>query len=104
MNIHLSKGLEFPFVFVYGLKQSPKTDSSILLEDSLSQFRQNPSFINFNPEQRGEQDLIRFFYVAYSRAQYALIHLVPQALFANGFGFINQDFAGFKQNVTNLRG
>ena len=58
MTVHQAKGLEFPFVFVYGLKQSPKTDSSILLEDSLSQFRQNLSFINFSPKQRGEQDLI----------------------------------------------
>lgn len=102
MTVHQAKGLEFPFVFVYGLSKNPKPDASILLEDSMSHFRQNPPFINFNPNQRAEQDLIRFYYVAYSRAQYALIHLVPQAHFKSGFGFINQSTNSFSQSVTNL--
>lgn len=102
MTVHQAKGLEFPFVFVYGLSQNPKPESSILLEDSLSQFRQNPPFINFNPIQRAEHDLIRFYYVAYSRPQFALIHLVPQAHFKSGIGFINKSTNRFSQSVTNL--
>lgn len=104
MTVHQAKGLEFPFVFVYGLSQNPKLDSSILLEDALSRFRQNPPLISFNPNQRAEQDLIRFYYVAYSRAQYALIHLVPQAHFKEGFGFMNQDHHSFGRSVINLGG
>ncbi len=104
MTVHQAKGLEFPFVFVYGLSQNAKPDSSILLEDTLSLFRQNPSLISFNPKQRAEQDLIRFYYVAYSRAQYALIQLVPKNHFKNGFGFMNQDHRSFRQSVTDLGG
>lgn len=102
MTVHQAKGLEFPFVFVYDLSKNPTPDSSILLEDSLSQFRQNPPFININPNQRAEQDLIRFYYVAYSRAQYALIHLVPKAHFKSGVGFINRSTNRFSQSVTKL--
>ena len=104
MTVHQAKGLEFPFVFVYGLSQNPKPDFSILLEDALSRFRQNPSLISFSPNQRAEQDLIRFYYVAYSRAQYALIQLVPKNHFKNGFGFMNQDHRSFRQSVTDLGG
>lgn len=105
MTVHQAKGLEFPFVFAYGLNQNPKkTNPSILLEDALSQFRQNPSFINFDLTKRAEQDLIRFFYVAYSRAQYALIHLVPKNHFKSGFGFMNKDHRSFGRSVISLGG
>lgn len=104
MTVHQAKGLEFPFVFVYGLSQNSEPDSSILLEDSLSRFRQNPPFINFNTNQRAEQDLIRFYYVAYSRAQHALIHLIPQAHLRSGFGFMNKNINRFKQFVTSVGG
>ena len=104
MTVHQAKGLEFPFVFVYGLNQNPKPDFSILLEDALSRFRKNPSLISFNLNQRAEQDLIRFYYVAYSRAQYALIQLVPKNHFKSGFGFTSQDYRSFKQSVTDLGG
>ncbi len=102
MTVHQAKGLEFPFVFVYGFNQNAEPDSSISLEDSLSQFRENPSFINFTPNQRAKQDLIRFYYVAYSRPEYALIHLVPKTHLKNGLGFMNQSISSFQQNVVNL--
>ena len=104
MTVHQAKGLEFPFVFVYGLNQNPKPDFSILLEDALSRFRKNPSLISFDPNQRAEQDLIRFYYVAYSRAQYALIQLVPKNHFKSGFGFTSQDYRSFRQSVADLGG
>jgi len=100
MTVHQAKGLQFPFVFVYGLNQTPSQESSVRLEDDLSQFRQNPSLLGFNQQQRTEQDLIRFYYVAYARAQYALIHLVPQAHFGDGFGFAGQDVHRFQQSIT----
>lgn len=103
MTVHQAKGLEFPFVFMYGLSQSPKTGDSIRLEEDLSQFRQNPSLVNFNVQERAEQDLIRFYYVAYSRSQYALIHLVPRThLKDGGFGLIGQSVNRFKDHVIRL--
>lgn len=101
MTVHQAKGLEFPFVFVYGLRQRANQDSSVRLEEALSQFRQNPRLLGFNRQQRTEQDLIRFYYVAYSRAQYALIHLVPRVHLRGGrFGFAAQDPSIFQQNIA----
>lgn len=103
MTVYQAKGLEFPFVFVYRLSQNPAVDSSIMLEEDLSRFRHVPRRINFTPNERAEQDLIRFYYVAYSRAQYALIHLVPQAhMNRGGTGFINQNVTQFRNLVRRL--
>ncbi len=103
MTVHQSKGLEFPFVFVYGLKQKPRLDDSILLEDAFLNFRKKPPLVNFTPEERAEQDLIRFYYVAYSRAQYALIHLVPKVHLSSGFfGFIGKKIIDFKEKAKEL--
>ena len=79
MTVHQAKGLEFPFVFVYDLNRTPSPDTSILLENILTDFRNKPPFVKFTEDQRAEQDLIRFYYVAYSRPQYALIHLVTKS-------------------------
>jgi len=103
MTVHQSKGLEFPFVFVYGLRQRANQDSSVMLEEALSQFRQNPHLLGFGRQQKTEQDLIRFYYVAYSRAKYALIHLVPGThLGGGGFGFAAQNPSTFQQNVATI--
>lgn len=104
MTVHQAKGLQFPFVFVYGLNQTPGQESSVRLEDDLSQFRQPPSLLGFNQQQRTEQDLIRFYYVAYARAQHALIHLAPQVHLrgGNGFGFPGQDVHRFQQSVPTV--
>jgi DNA helicase-2/ATP-dependent DNA helicase PcrA len=73
MTIHQSKGLEFPFVFVAGLGIGSTPGPVHLLEDDLMPFRSVPPTHQFSPNQRSQQDMARMFYVAYSRAQYALI-------------------------------
>jgi DNA helicase-2/ATP-dependent DNA helicase PcrA len=76
MTVHQVKGLEFPFVFVGGLTEAADPSGAHLLEDELLQFRKTaPASQNFNAAERALQDLARFYYVAYSRAQYALIML-----------------------------
>ena len=103
MTVHQAKGLEFPFVCVYGLKQKLRIDDSILLEDAFSDFRKNPPLVDFSPEERAEHDMIRFYYVAYSRAKYALIHIIPNAHFADDYlGFIGkktQKFLSMAEDV-----
>ncbi len=85
MTVHQAKGLEFPLVFVYPLSQGPdENDSSIRLEEALIPYRYNQPFVAFTRLQKAEHDLIRFYYVAYSRPIYALIHLIPSAHFRDG--------------------
>jgi DNA helicase-2/ATP-dependent DNA helicase PcrA len=92
MTIHQAKGLEFPVVFVYGLKNKKQVDSSIKLEEKLYKFRKNKPITKLSSDEKSEQDTIRRYYVAYSRAQYALIHLVPKTHFKthsnNGDGYV----------------
>lgn len=106
MTVHQSKGLEFPFVFVYGLNHKPKPDDSILLEDAFLEFRKNPPFVNFTPEERAEQDIVRFYFVAYSRAQYALIHIVPKAHLKDkaGYGIISRNKKLFENKAEKVEG
>lgn len=103
MTVHQAKGLEFPFVFVYGLNIRPDPDSSVHLENSLVNFREKRPFVDFNIEERAEQDIIRFYYVAYSRPQYALIHLGSQSqLNRDGYGMLGNDRRIFNQVVERL--
>ncbi len=76
MTVHQAKGLEFPFVFVSNIGvQNVKRGPELLLEDTMHQFRIKPLATAFEAQQRAEQDNIRFFYVAYSRAEYSLVLL-----------------------------
>ncbi len=101
LTVHQAKGLEFPFVFVYGLNDDVNIDSSIKLEEKFIPFRKNPPFVNIKMEDKAAQDRIRFYYVAYSRAMYALIHLVPE-VHKTGFGFLGQDLKKFKLKVKKI--
>ena len=90
MTIHQSKGLEFPVVFVYGLSKNNNDSASVNLESVFTKFRRHglPSANSFSSEQKMKQDMIRLFFVAYSRAQYALILLARQAEYSRpGIGF-----------------
>jgi DNA helicase II / ATP-dependent DNA helicase PcrA len=104
MTVHQVKGLEFPFVFVGGASEDPEPSAAHLLEDELLPFRQTaPASQPFNAAERALQDLARFYYVAYSRAQYALIMLartsqVNQARPAFG----GRGKAWYRQRVTIL--
>lgn len=86
MTMHQAKGLQFPFVFVGHIGEKPNVSVSHYLETQLSQFPNNParSFSFLSEDVRSELDLIRQYYVAYSRAQYALILMGTNAQFSKG--------------------
>lgn len=75
MTMHQSKGLEFPFVFVGSLRENPRVGASHMLESLFSTHSQNPARGSnlASASERAEMDLIRQYYVAYSRAKFALI-------------------------------
>jgi ATP-dependent DNA helicase UvrD/PcrA len=83
MTMHQSKGLEFPFVFVGHLGEGPKVSASHKLETLFSGYPANPgrSFPRVAESERAEMDLIRQYYVAFSRAKYALILVGTAAQF-----------------------
>jgi DNA helicase-2/ATP-dependent DNA helicase PcrA len=88
MTIHQAKGLEFPFVFVGHLSKAPSVSETHLLESALSRFPGNPLRTFKRPPEvlRAELDLIRQFYVAYSRAQFALVMLGTKSQVKNEKG------------------
>jgi len=75
MTIHQAKGLEFPFVFVGDLGKSPSVGSTYNMEELFADVPENPDrvFERSSPDRRAKMDLIRQYYVAYSRPQYGLI-------------------------------
>jgi DNA helicase-2/ATP-dependent DNA helicase PcrA len=85
MTMHQSKGLEFPFVFVGHMGEGARVGPSHYLETLFSAYPANParSFPRRPEAERAQLDLIRQFYVAYSRAEYALIFLGTKAQFNN---------------------
>jgi ATP-dependent DNA helicase UvrD/PcrA len=71
MTVHQAKGLEFPVVVVDNLGDPPRVGTDNLTEDFLAEW--SPRRVVGTAEERAEQDLIRRFYVAYSRAKNLLI-------------------------------
>jgi DNA helicase-2/ATP-dependent DNA helicase PcrA len=86
MTMHQAKGLQFPFVFVGHMGEAPRVSVPHHLETQLSQFPNNParSFARLPEAVRAELDLIRQYYVAYSRAQWALILMGTNQQFGKG--------------------
>lgn len=84
MTMHQSKGLEFPFVFVGHLGENPSISASHELETLFSGYPANPAraFTRAPAAERAEMDMIRQYYVAYSRAKYALVLLGINAHFS----------------------
>ncbi|MHB8585219.1 MAG: UvrD-helicase domain-containing protein [Thermoplasmatota archaeon] len=71
MTMHQAKGLEFPIVIVGTIDEKPKPGPDHWAEAFLAQWaRRKPVG---SPEDRAAQDLIRRYYVAYSRPQNLLI-------------------------------
>ena len=103
MTIHQSKGLEFDFVFVYRLNKPLRESAAVFLEDILFPFRETKPVVRFTPNERNEQDLIRMYYVAYSRAKYALIHLVPSNQEKPAAGFIEYNPVKLRKLVTEVK-
>jgi len=76
MTIFQAKGLQFPFVFVAGIRnESGAPTGTHEAETLLHRFRRNQSPLTFTEGQRAGQDVARLYYVAYSRAQYGLFIL-----------------------------
>jgi DNA helicase-2/ATP-dependent DNA helicase PcrA len=77
MTIHQSKGLEFPVFFIHGLSSDFNSEKNVETELAFAKFRTKISGMGnkFSKEDKIVQDDIRLYYVAYSRAQYALILL-----------------------------
>jgi superfamily I DNA/RNA helicase len=71
MTVHQAKGLEFPIVVVGSLRDKPDVSGDNWTEEFLTPF--SPRKPNGTAEERAQQDLIRRFYVAYSRAKNLLI-------------------------------
>jgi DNA helicase-2/ATP-dependent DNA helicase PcrA len=78
MTVHQAKGLEFQFVFVADRFGAPRPRIEHILEEKMLAFRTRKTRLP-KPEERAEQDLIRLFYVAYSRAIRALIIMIPDS-------------------------
>ena len=105
MTVHQAKGLEFPFVFVslLGNIQKVEVGSELQIEDAMSLFRNNLSSSSFSAENRAEQDRIRLFYVAYSRAIYSLVFLARNQDFRNqGIGFGDKGIQWFTDEFERL--
>ena len=71
MTVHQAKGLEFPIVVVGSLGDEPRVGGDNWTEDFLKSWA--PRKPLGSAMERAEQDLIRRFYVAYSRAKNVLI-------------------------------
>lgn len=71
MTVHQAKGLEFPIVVVNNLGDTPRSGSDHWTEDFLAPWSRRKPF--GTAQARAEQDFVRRYYVAYSRARNLLI-------------------------------
>lgn len=103
MTIHQSKGLEFPFVIVSQLGQKSDVGSAQILERDLTPFRQDlyPRTTR-TPELLAIEDDIRSLYVAYSRAEYALILAGTIPHIKNHVAAPNRDAIAFRRTIHAL--
>lgn len=81
MTMHQSKGLEFPFVFVGHIAEKAKPSVTHKLETFMSKYSEKRQFQRASIEDRSQMDMIRQYYVAYSRAEYSLILLGTKSQF-----------------------
>lgn len=100
MTIHQSKGLEFPFVIVAQIGQGGRTGAAQRLEIELAPFRQDLyARPQRPPETLATEDDIRLLYVAYSRAQYALILVAAINQIGNNVAVPGRDAVEFRRNT-----
>ena len=71
MTVHQAKGLQFPVVVVDNLGDTPRPGSDHWTEDFLAPWSRRKPF--GTAQARAEQDFVRRYYVAYSRARNLLI-------------------------------
>jgi DNA helicase-2/ATP-dependent DNA helicase PcrA len=100
MTIHQSKGLEFPFVIVAQLGDKGQVGAAQRLEHELAPFRQDlyPRMAQPPPDLATEDD-IRLLYVAYSRAEYALILTATPAQLKRHVAVPWRDDVAFRRNT-----
>jgi DNA helicase-2/ATP-dependent DNA helicase PcrA len=100
MTIHQSKGLEFPFVIVAQLGDKGRVGAAQRLEHSLAPFRQYLYPRNAQPPpDLAIEDDIRLLYVAYSRAEYALILAATPSQLKNHVATPARDFTAFRRTI-----
>jgi DNA helicase-2/ATP-dependent DNA helicase PcrA len=105
MTIHQAKGLEFPFVFVCNVDREISTrsrDTSVQLEEELGEFRRTPPIACSERRNKALEDSIRKCFVAYSRAQHALILLLPENLNDDSIAIGGRGLQWFKAHVKQL--
>ena len=71
MTVHQAKGLEFPIVIADNLDDEPEVGSDNVIEEFLGQYSKRKPL--GSALDRAEQDLVRRFYVAFSRPKNLLI-------------------------------
>jgi DNA helicase-2/ATP-dependent DNA helicase PcrA len=106
MTIHQSKGLEFPFVFVHGLSSWDPSTDDISFERLLRSESgvQVPHLSDSDIKDMASNDVARMFFVAYSRAQNALIILAQkQDRESPGIGCGGSGWSVFR-NLIRIRG
>ena len=86
MTMHQSKGLEFPFIFVGHANADASVSDTHELEELFDPYPLNPAraFSRASADERSQLDLIRQYYVAYSRAEYGLIVMGSKSQLASG--------------------
>lgn len=100
MTIHQSKGLEFPFVIVTQMGNSPRTGAAQILENELAPFRRDlyPRTTR-TPDVLAVEDDIRLMYVAYSRAEYGLIMVGTPGQLRDSVTIPSRDFTNFRRTI-----
>ncbi len=99
MTIHQSKGLEFPFVIVAQLGDRGSVGAAQRLEHELAPFR-----LDLYPRKAQPavalaiEDDIRLLYVAYSRAEYALVLAATPPQIKNHVAVPGRDLVAFRRS------
>jgi DNA helicase-2/ATP-dependent DNA helicase PcrA len=100
MTIHQSKGLEFPFVFVAQIGQAARGTGSQELELIFAPMRRvQRARAQMTAQDLADQDDIRLFFVAYSRAEYGLIMMAAQSQLNNAIGIPGRDHLAFRRST-----
>jgi DNA helicase-2/ATP-dependent DNA helicase PcrA len=107
MTIHQAKGLQFPIVFVSSLSPARNQlapGTGILLERDLSQFRMlpYPGEVVASPDEKATQDLVRSYFVAFSRAQCSLILSASNTEISRGGVGLGPNQEWLRRNVQNI--
>lgn len=100
MTIHQAKGLQFPLVFVGKAGLSGRPGPAQILDQTLRPFRNDLyQRTERDPQELVVEDEIRLWYVAYSRAQYALILAASSNQLRDSIRIPGRDAGAFRQTM-----